>query len=717
MSAFIVISVKDSLNWIVDGIKDCRPHNPQVITYLSTGKIKKEGEDKYLYGYTVFSKHDKNRNAGNTSLETVESGIPRNLFSNQIAQFLYVCKNEGEQINIFLIDNPITDEDFEQSSWLVNEIRAVYERHQITNFQLVRVLFSYQIDKPTDVNIQVSKKILQQLTEINTDESGNFLSRILYIGNQNCNGAALSLNKEEHDIMIPRMLCDFMMLLSNKDNSYNILAAITGQTCMFAVGYAECMYYHDDVFRYYDIAGRKDLIQHLLDSRDDEESLDYEKYPIGLEDRVRRLKPKYEEVSFEEDISSFDSSIDKAIDDIIVSFKDDILGIRNDAIKIAEEQNAEAIRSECIDYLKESGKLPNGITEEDLREKYEEIASELKIDLSPVVNTAIETILKKYPKYIDRHQIYEEFLVEKENGEDFEGTPLADNIKSYDRLVCFLQTGTFKKYVQEQCETLMPSKEAQSNALVEPPKKICFLKRLFCCKKRVSDNLANQVVAQSAPKRDWHSLRVKLSNIATMLSDREKFKALQAQVLQMRKEMKDLEEELDQFRLTTHCSSVDNLIDLDKLKKIHKDKTGNLSKEVIDTWTSRRDEDKSYIALFEDLKEKTKWDVFDYYYINWEKPFEFIKEIDLASVCEELQTRSRPLVNTYTLKPIAANLTSYNFYSDNKSWNEDINQKRINLRNSNGISSTMSHHICSKICMFQFLQMDKELIDGLVDIS
>ena len=102
MSAFIVISVKDNLNWIVDGIKDCRPHNPEVITYLSTGKIKKSGEGKYLYEYSAFSKHAGDGNADNTLARTVESDIPRNLFSNQIAQFLHVCENEGEQINIFL---------------------------------------------------------------------------------------------------------------------------------------------------------------------------------------------------------------------------------------------------------------------------------------------------------------------------------------------------------------------------------------------------------------------------------------------------------------------------------------------------------------------------------------------------------------------------------------------------------------------------------------
>lgn len=57
----------------------------------------------------------------------------------------------------------------------------------------------------------------------------------------------------------------------------------------------------------------------------------------------------------------------------------------------------------------------------------------------------------------------------------------------------------------------------------------------------------------------------------------------------------------------------------------------------------------------------------------------------------------------------------YIFYTDNEPWIEDISQKRVMLTDDNRITSMLFHHICSKICMFQFLQMSHELIEGLVD--
>ena len=717
MSAFIVISVKDSLNWIVDGIKDCRPHNPEVVTYLSTGKIKKEGEDKYLYEYTAFSKHIGDGNADNTLSRTVESDIPRNLFSNQIAQFLNVCENEGEQINIFLVDNPITDEDFEQSSWLVDEIRAVYESHKATNFQLVRVLFSYEIEKPADVNRQASKMILKQLTKMNLDDSDDFLTRILYIDNQNRSGAAMCLNKEEHDIMIPRMLCDLMMLLSNKDDSYNVSAAISGQTRMFAVGYSECMYYHDDVFRYYDLAGRRDLLKYLLDTVNDEESLDFNKCPVGLEDRLRRLEPLYAEVPYKVDISTCPQSIDKAIDDILVTFKDDILSIRQEALSAAAIKDAAETKAKLIEHLKTNDLVPDDVSDEGLEDLYLSIAEEANVDVDGfAVTTAVEQAQKEYPEYIDRNQIYEEYLVEDEEGEDFEGTDLEANILAYTRLIKYVQTGPFKKYVRAQCEKKIEEPEPSLSENESKAKKPCFLKRLFC--RKIASDLGTEtgVTAISAPvSRNWHSLRESIASISEMYSKRKDYYRLKEKVNSMRSEVASLDDDIHNFKLTVHCSSVDNLIDLDKLKEFYQSGRDTRMNKIVEQWKRRDDEERTYDAFFEELKEKTKWDVYGFYYINWSEPFDFIKSIDLPKVCEALKRRSQPFVNTYTLCPNAENLTSYVFYTDNERWQEEISQKRITLKDDNKVSSTFSHHICSKICMFQFLQMSHELIEGLVD--
>lgn len=672
MSAFIVISVKDNLNWIVDGIKECRPHNPEVVTYLSTGKIKKEGEAKYLYEYTVFSKHDGDGNADNTLSRTVESDIPRNLFSNQIAQFLNVCGNQGEQINIFLIDNPITEDDFEQSSWLVDEIKAVYESHKVTNFQLVRVLFSYDIERPADVNGQASKMILKQLTKINLDDSYYFPTRILYIDNQNRSGAAMCLNKEAHDIMIPRMLCDLMMLLSNKDDSYNVSAAISGQTNMFAVGYSECMYYHDDVFKYYDLAGRRDLLNYLLDTENNEESLDFNRCPIGLEDRLKRLDPLYAEVPYNVDISTCPKSIDKAIDDTLVSFKDDIMNIRQEALADATEKDATETKSKL----------------------------------------AVEQTQKDFPEYIDRHLIYEKYLIENEEGDDYEGTPLEADILAYTRLIKFIQTGQFKKYIRALCEK-KDKEPAPAPSDTEVKRKPCFLKRLFSKKKSDTAACVPEIVAPL--NRDWHSLRESIASVSEMYSKRNDYYRLKEKVNSMHSEVASLDDDIQNFKLTVHCSSVDNLIDLDKLKEFHQSGRDTRLSKIIGQWNQLDKNERTYDALFKELKERTKWDVFGFYYINWEQPFDFIKDIDLPKVCEALKRKSQPFVNTYTLGSNAENLTSYIFYTDNKRWHEELSQKRVVLKDGDKISSTLSRHICSKICMFQFLQMSHELIDGLVD--
>ena len=719
MSAFIVISVKDSLNWIVDGIKDCRPHNPEVVTHLSIGKIKKEDKDRYLYEYTAFSKHVRDGNADNTLSPTVESDIPRNLFSNQIAQFLNVCENEGEQINIFLIDNPLTDEDFEQSSWLVDEIRAVYESHKATNFQLVRVLFSYEIDKPADVNRQASKMILKQLTQINLDDSDDFLTRILYIDNQNRSGAAMCLNKEEHDIMIPRMLCDLMMLLSNKDDSYNVAAAISGQARMFAIGYSECMYYHDDVFRYYDLAGRRDLLKYMLETVNSEESLDFNRYPVGLEDRLRRFEPLYTEIPYKVDISSYPQSIDKAVDDIVVSFKEEIIHIRQEALTSAALKDAAETKARLIEHLKANGFVPDNVGDDDLQKSYLSIAEEAMIDIDRfTVTTAVEHAQKEYPEYIDRHQIYEEYLVEDEEGEDFEGNDLEANVLNYKRLIKFIQTGLFKKYVRAQCEK--KDKEpapapVESNIKIKG-KQPCLFKRLFCRKKKIeSGTIASEQKPESSVSRDWHSLRTTIASISEMYAKREDYCQLKKQVNSMREEVAGLNDEIHNFKLTVHCSSVDNLINLGKLKELHQLGTDTRLSKIVEQWNRLGEEDKTYNAFFVELKEKTKWDVFGFYYINWSDPFDFIKDINLPKVCEVLKRKSQPFVNTYTLGPNAEDLTSYIFYTDNERWYEDLNQKKVILKDENKVSSTFSHHICSKICMFQFLQMSHELIEGLVD--
>lgn len=708
MSGFIVISLRDRLNWIVDGIKDCRPHNPAVVTYISTGKIKNVDNDKCTYEYTTYLKHI-DEHADRALPRSTECDILRNCFKNQIAQFLKVSENSGEQFNIFFLDNPITDEDFEYSKWMVEELDFLFESKAFTNFQLIRVLFSYYVDKPKDVTKQVSQAVLRQVIDFNLANADGFLTRTLYIDNQNCNGAALCLDEEGHNTMLPRMLCDLMMLLSNKDDSYKAMNAVSSETGVFSVGYSECAYYHDDVFKYYNVAGKKDLTAYMLYGNDESDSLDYEKEPLGLAKRMERLKPKYEFVPFDSDVDSASESIDKEIDDILISFKEDIINIKKEALQeaqlrdvaatdIARQKKLDEINCNEIDTSDSEIKSVeiSNVNSSNLAERkgcnflgrifpwFRENKAENDVQIKPkvvdlrvadiVITTEQDKVNQEYPDFICRKDIYEQCLLEKSDNNLLLG--LNDGVdtdnsfengkRRYELLEKFVQSGKFKQYLKSKCEN-------SDSVLLD------FLK--------------------------------KIKKIEVLKGEQQQYELLKSKVSNLIEELKEQENEEKQFSLTTHCSSVDNIVDLNKLREYYQNDT--LIPSVINRW-KKRNTNRVIDSLKIDFDEELKWKIFGFYYINWESPFDFIKQIDLESICQQLINKSDPFVYIYNLSPQACNNISYYFYTDNTNWINEI-QHGINLRNANKVDGVLSTHICSKICMFQFLQMNQEHIRGLID--
>lgn len=688
MSTFIVISVKDSLNWIVDGIKECRPHNPDVVTYLSTGKIKTTGTDEYLYEYITYAKHAGDGGADETLAKKVETDTPRNLFTNQIAQVLNVSENEGEQINVFLLDNPMTEEDFEHSSWISNEIKEVYNSHFATNFQLVRVLFSYEIDNPANVTRQVSGMILNNLIRYCSEYSDGFLTKILYLDNQNRNGAAICLNKEQHDLMLPRMLCDLMMLLSNKDDSYMTGAAINSHTGVFSVGYAECMYYHDDVFRYYKLAGRRDLLKFVLEDKNDVEELDFNANPFGLKDRLQRLSFKYERVPFVEDIGQFAGNIDGLINNVLHSFAEDIAEIKTAALEAADQADKDAtdeVRKARLQELAadegiSEGDVPLAVVSEEslslenrkgcnfLYRLFGKKTNPVEVVVDPrvadiVVTEARDRVQNEYPDFISREIIYEQHMIEMDEGEDYTGETVNDNINKYLKLITFISSSVFKQFL----------------------------------KNKYGDS--------------WIQKKRNIESIFAMQKEREDYFRLKERSSELCIDLDRLNNELHEFILTSHCSSVDNLIDMDKLKACHQNGLADRISYFAAQWNES--EDKRWETLEKILNERIKWELYDFYYIKWNRPFEFLKDINLTAVCKRIKAKSQPFVNTYSLATCAEDLTSYYFYSDNQNWVNEINGGSVDVNVQT--SALFSSHICSKLCMFQFLQLTQDLISGLVD--
>lgn len=337
MAAFIVISTSNQLHFLVDGIRKCCPQNSAVDTFVSTGKIIQE-EDSLKYEYLMpDGKVDENPKSF------------RDLVANQFASFRKIRgASKNEMVDVFLLENPMTQENLEQSNRWLEDLSKVNGKGKglVTSFRLFRVLFTYDLNAPCEVCKQVDVNILKKMLEehrariaenmVGKDE--NFDQYIFYLDNQNCFDSALFLSDDDQKVKLPRFLADFMMLVSNQNDAYGVFNAITQKvdpTKCFAVGYAESMYYYPDVKRYFELADERDLLKEMLNSDDetegilmhDEECMDTKRYPFGLMERKGRLSI-YEDIPFDKDINDYPNSADKSIDDAVIALEDCLLGER-----------------------------------------------------------------------------------------------------------------------------------------------------------------------------------------------------------------------------------------------------------------------------------------------------------------------------------------------------------------------------------------------------
>lgn len=647
MSDFLIISFKQRLNWIVDGIKDNLPRNPDIPVNFSYGKIKKNDEDRYSYEYLSYS----SVSTESDKLPQEEADSPRNLFNNQIGQFRTISSLGDNNLNIFCLDNPLNEEDTAESQWLLDELKALYDSRRQTNFQIIRIVFSYDLNDPENLNLQASTKILKEI--IKSSSSTDLMIRTCYIDNQNLSGAAVALNKYHHDLLIPRMLGDFMMLMSTSNDKYNTFSAITGNRDIFSLGYAESMYYFYDIKRFYEIAHRKKLLEKINNDINEEESLNYDKKPFGLKDRIARLEKQFIDIPFYENISIFPASADYNINEIIKSLKP---------------------------YLS----------------KY----------ITKLRNLENENILKDHKyKYIDREEIFEYYELDKDS--------LSENVKYYQDLLDLALSKDFRIFLKDILDKQEDSTQFTSQSKQFETNSGCNPFSIFFKKKKKSVPLEEIVKSENVKSHlDWKIIK----KLETLLEEKHKFKLLQSKQTEIEGEIKNLESSLKKFKFTSHSKTIDkdNISDLNQLQKYHDD---NMSlDQIIRRWNQRMENNKNLATLLgEDLKTLTSEDCNKLQFINWDETFPFIKNLDLKVECENLKKQSVPFVRLFVLPETALNLITYNIYSDNKKWIDEIKKDTFELSDKKLISAINSSHIASKICMFQFLQMTPEVVEGIVD--
>lgn len=742
MAAFIVISADNRLHYMVDGIEKCRPLNPDAPAEISTGKITKS-ENGYIYEYTIHGEGCSDDKAKSFS----------ELLSNQLAAFrLAYTIPQNELVNIFFLENPLTEEEFEESESWLEDFEKVYNSGQghDTNFCLFRLLFTYNHKKPTDVNTQIDINVLQRLLNnhksaitFNPDSTNepSFERYLFYLDNQKSDAAALCLSKEEHDLKMPRILIDFMMLVSNSFDKYNVITAINPAlvtTRCFSVGYAESMYYYPDVERYYIHADNRDIHNKILTSDDEKSeeegsrSMDIEKYPFGLRSRLKRLAVIYEDVPFTDKIKNHSTSADYKIDLCIVELRDLLEHEREKEIEDFINSSEVVSRKKKIENLKDQISSTKQ-TEEETVEDYEIRIQQLctsKDKTTEELEQLIQNFEPECPEYISRCDVYTELCV----ADDEERENLLNSRSAqYRKLVDFAKSKKFYMFVKatsvDETEEIVStsdrndSKPKENENLSNNPG--CFPSWLLFWRKKRTNNetieidKSDVIPCEVSETEDIkHSSMDHITCIKEQLDLKGKFVSFKNSVSAIEQVFKDEKKYCDEFKLTTHTNHYFPLINYPELAKKHEETSETRIQESINSWRLNAEPIKT--DLLNIIKKAAATHTKKYYpFIDWNHRFSFIHEVSeskLPIICNQLQKRAAPIVNYNLTTETKENKVIRYFFSDRPQFKEEMDAVRSKLDNGNEVTATKSTHIASKICMFQFLPMDEDVLDNLVDL-
>lgn len=726
MAAFIVISADNRLHYLVDGIEKCRPLNPSIVTDVSTGKIVKSDTGSYTYEYKIHGEGSKNNEIRSLS----------DLLSNQLAAFrLAHGIPEKQLVNIFFLENPLTESDYDETKSWIEEFDKVYDsgRGSDTAFCLYRIIFSYCHEKPTDVCSQIDCQVLKSIIEqyrSNKSDCEKFQSYIFYIDNQKSDAAATCLSKEDHDLKMPRFLLDFMMLISNPQDSYSVFAAINGTTnnikC-FSVGYGESMYYFPDVVEYYKHADKRDLYNKYLYDEDEtgvdrsKKAMDVDKRPFGLKKRLIRLKKIYGDVLFNERIELFDDTADSIIDSNIVSLKEYIekerkqeiedflssedIKSRNDRISRLEQDISELIQAE--DESTESFESRRSQLKEK-KESEEKELQRIKSEFQP-----------QCPTYIDRKTIYTNLcVITDEEEREKELVAYRDH---YNKLIGFVLTKKFLQFAQkledEKEDAATPFEENNSsnptnNGLENNPG--CLGKIMFWKKNTPSVSLAHIVETST----DIDGKQDLITEISEQIDLKNLYRSFKSEVGRIQSVFETEKSFCENFKLKEHTNHYFPLICLKKLKEQQIQDYKSRISDIIASW---RGEDVPTRASLDAINDhESSKHTQKYRFINWAAPFSFIESLPisrLSSICNQLQKKAAPFVNYNLTQDLKDNRIIRALFSDRPTFKDEFSEMKSQIENGNEISASVSSHIASKICFMEFLPMDDMVIDNLVDLQ
>lgn len=375
-----------------------------------------------------------------------------------------------------------------------------------------------------------------------------------------------------------------------------------------------------------------------------------------------------------------------SIDDIIVELYEDIVAIKEKALKEAQQNDDDATQRQRED----TG------------------------DESIVVTTEQDKVQQSYPDYIDRQSIYSIWTLERMPNETFEDNSHCQKAKEeYLSLIKFIQTPLFRKFIVSLDSVNTTTSEVTPGNIVPQPavRQGCNIFARILHKNKVVENTVQPSIQKNCGEE---SLIEKINSIANLLRQKEQYKALCTFEDSLKQTVKQRQKEMEDFRLSSHCSSYSSLIDVDKLKQYQQVTAQTHLDSIIQSWNNR--EERNLKTLYEDTEQECNKELLQFHYINWENPAPFIKkDIDIANITAHLAKISIPWVNSLVIRSEKENNTTYTFYTDYEKWKQLTEDKQVDLPYNTTLE--LSSHISSKIAIFQILQWDEHIKEGLTDIG
>ncbi len=690
MSAFIIIGTDSRLSSLVDGIEKNLPLNPNVETFLSTGKIERRN-DGVIYKYRI----------NGESKENEEPATLSDLVRNQLAAFRKAY-DVSEFLNIFTLENPMSDVEFQDLNGWMREFEEVFR--QDSNIHIHRILFSYNLREPCDVVQQLSPSILTQYLGSRNGYKFEESSSVLYISNRDACGAAVFLGTKEHDFKLSRLLADLMMIFSSDEAAYKVFGATTPSSSIgcYSLGYAESMYYFPDVKEYYEHADMRSLYEHILGGEDeaaelqDNRAMDIEKHPLGLNKRKERLKSKYESVPFDYDVKLCEGTADFIIDDCLMKLKDLYCKKREEEIKKKRCEVEGKIEALSVSY----DSLEQGDCESD--EEFngrKKVKFEEKEQREKELQNELNRFIKEFPEFTCRERIFDHFggykdQIERENY-------LKNAEEQYNKFVAYATGNDFLDYVKGYDE----SHNTQQASLPNNPG--CWQK-FWKRKPKSHENVP--IPTLMVPLLDT------VKEIREQLERKKGYEIFRSKCSEVEEMMRSEREYCNRFKLTDHSHHYYHLIDLPKLKECQEGEFDKRFEQILQQWT--KGGDRTLSQLKELLHRSTEDCTNRFKYIDWNKRFPFVSDIDsrLVEVRDKLCHMSSPFVHEETIKATARNNVIRTLFSDIPDIEKKFDNFKDNGTNGDTILPHHSTHIASKLCFFQFMPLDEESLRNVCEL-